>query len=542
MGVLNTRLVKAYCNFDKRVSTLIILIKFWTRKLDIPKVLLNSYALSLMTIYALQHCSQPLLPCLQDVGSWPLSDPVNRVHFENSLDPSTLRCVVTFASVQSLKPTSNSSSIGKRCVLVQGLAIYLLLCVLATLLCHFFTFYGDTFKYKNHGVSIRKRYKTSRLSLANQAQQHNQHRSGKDFYSPLVVQDPFDLFHNVTRQLPPHQLHRFKLGCTNAATELQGLMEAPSSASISSLFAGRNTPSIPTTGLSEVDISHNDIDESHDDDDDDVSREAHDDIDGSHDDDDVSHEVHDDIDGSHEDIDRSHEDLVLLFDDPSEVGSTCLQMSLSQEQICKVLKGEEYSLLKTRLDELDWSSLEVQYGLGQLVLMRMIRFLTSRLDFQCEHIADELSLLDDVDKLKEQKATIGSERHEEHAEVATRKRELKEPPVGLPAKKSKRSFYSSSALEVLQDYVAQNGHYCNYVCSSDMKKLEVAKLINKARAGNIRFMAATELSSVSDKPGLCFKMGLASSTPQAVTFTLQLVSGTAVDLNLLVQLLAKALL
>ena len=117
LGVLNTRLIKAYCEFDQRVVILIRLLKYWAREHHIPRLNLNSYALTLMMIYALQHCSPAVVPCLQEPNSWPLKGDKHDFHVENNVDPLlTYPSDVHFTSVQSLKPTLNSSSIGKMCV------------------------------------------------------------------------------------------------------------------------------------------------------------------------------------------------------------------------------------------------------------------------------------------------------------------------------------------------------------------------------------------------------------------------------------------
>ena len=71
LGPYNTRLLRAYYEFDARVATLVPILRMWFRFIGIPRSQLNSYCISLMLIYALQHATPPVLPCLQNPGSWP---------------------------------------------------------------------------------------------------------------------------------------------------------------------------------------------------------------------------------------------------------------------------------------------------------------------------------------------------------------------------------------------------------------------------------------------------------------------------------------
>lgn len=123
LALLNTRLLRAYFQFDERVVVLVCLLKYWARKCEIPRMMLNSYTLTLMMIHVLQNCSPPVLPYLQNCYSrrplkqqkmdiWPLrgSEPF----LENDLE---LMCIfprdVHFTSAISLQPSLNSSSISE---------------------------------------------------------------------------------------------------------------------------------------------------------------------------------------------------------------------------------------------------------------------------------------------------------------------------------------------------------------------------------------------------------------------------------------------
>ena len=70
----NSRLLKAYLNFDPRVIPLLLILRTWIRICGVSgigRTQLNNYALALMLIYSLQRANPPVLPSLQSPGPWP---------------------------------------------------------------------------------------------------------------------------------------------------------------------------------------------------------------------------------------------------------------------------------------------------------------------------------------------------------------------------------------------------------------------------------------------------------------------------------------
>ena len=77
-GPANTRLMQAYSQFDDRFALLVPFVRLWVKHIGSRhsssgryRFNLTSYGVSLMLIYSLQHCTPPVLPCLQSPGAWP---------------------------------------------------------------------------------------------------------------------------------------------------------------------------------------------------------------------------------------------------------------------------------------------------------------------------------------------------------------------------------------------------------------------------------------------------------------------------------------
>ena len=118
LGILNTRLIKAYCDFDERVGILIRVLKCWAREHGLLRSQFNSYALSLMMIFALQHSSPPVLPCLQKLGPWPKNmewhGQQHHPLLENDMDYELVKpAMVHFIPPESLQRSLNTQDTGE---------------------------------------------------------------------------------------------------------------------------------------------------------------------------------------------------------------------------------------------------------------------------------------------------------------------------------------------------------------------------------------------------------------------------------------------
>ncbi|XP_019853366.1 PREDICTED: speckle targeted PIP5K1A-regulated poly(A) polymerase-like [Amphimedon queenslandica] len=239
LGPYNSKLLKAYLNFDKRVSPLLYLLKSWLRicgVMGFKRTQINNYSLSLMLIYALQKTSPPVLPCFQDPRTWPLNMEwygragfMLRKHEAEYIDGWK----VDFVNPNSLLPSKNSSSI-------------------AELARHFFNFYSAVFSFSNHAVTVHTPLLLTiqdavQLSLQDPTHQESMTESGGMKISPLCVQDPFDLLHNVTKAVTPSTLNALVEEMKQAVLVMDNLLSASPSLhnlGILSLFVCQ-TPTSP---------------------------------------------------------------------------------------------------------------------------------------------------------------------------------------------------------------------------------------------------------------------------------------------------------
>lgn len=173
--LLNTRLLKAYASLDKRVAQLGVVVKLWANSTNIcgsSKGHLSSYAFVLMSIYFLQ-VSDTRLPCLQQGG---MLDNI----FEKDDEIET----------QVREESADGWALD------EDLSLY-------TLVCKFFEFYTQDFKWGSEVVSIRL---ARRLNA--DAEEFNllaRHNDCGDKCPRIDIEDPFDRSRNLSDVLRSKQ-------------------------------------------------------------------------------------------------------------------------------------------------------------------------------------------------------------------------------------------------------------------------------------------------------------------------------------------------
>ena len=136
----NTQLMRAYYDFNPSLSLLVPVVRMWARFVGLTRMSLNNYAVSLLLIYALQHTTPPVLPCLQNTGAWPR----NMEWFatkgfaattgvsQGRISPGGWKC--EFTSPGSLMPSKNTASVGETllqvvsCMLLAELVSVIMTC------------------------------------------------------------------------------------------------------------------------------------------------------------------------------------------------------------------------------------------------------------------------------------------------------------------------------------------------------------------------------------------------------------------------------
>ena len=96
------------------------MLRLWARQSKIKRAVLSSYAITLMAIYALQHATPPVLPCLQDPRGWPknmewfgtqgFSGAAHNIE-HSVVEVGGWSCA--FTPPGSLQPSQNSASVGE---------------------------------------------------------------------------------------------------------------------------------------------------------------------------------------------------------------------------------------------------------------------------------------------------------------------------------------------------------------------------------------------------------------------------------------------
>ena len=157
-----------------------------------------------MVIYALQRCTPPVLPCLQDIEEWPLTTATGS---ESTRPYSEVEgWPFSFYPIENLQPSLNQQGLG----LLMNVNFVLLVCYKCTfvgaLLNHFVSFYSTTFDFKNTSISIQSSTMLDIKSAIEASKSYISSGSTRVFkVGPVCVQDPVELSHNVSQNLmiPP---------------------------------------------------------------------------------------------------------------------------------------------------------------------------------------------------------------------------------------------------------------------------------------------------------------------------------------------------
>eukprot|EP00117_Sycon_ciliatum_P038515 scpid66678/ scgid28605/ Terminal uridylyltransferase 7; Zinc finger CCHC domain-containing protein 6 len=173
LGVHNSNMISKYAEIDKRFSVLSILIKGVAKKCSIANVRegsLSSYAYIMMVIYFLQRTSPPVLPCLQELWEKTDDQPEPPVNIEMSWN------VYFFDDIENLSKVWDGQGKNKQSV--------------GELWLEFLRFYSE-FDFTKYAVTPRTSEMVEVSSLS--------HIGGRS--KSLVIEDPFNLSHNLGRQM-----------------------------------------------------------------------------------------------------------------------------------------------------------------------------------------------------------------------------------------------------------------------------------------------------------------------------------------------------
>mmetsp|Transcript_32229 Transcript_32229/g.92763 ORF Transcript_32229/g.92763 Transcript_32229/m.92763 type:complete len:732 (-) Transcript_32229:62-2257(-) len=167
LGVRNSQLLCAYCQYDDRVRQLGRLVKDWAKRHELVGTAdgcLNSYAYMLLVIHFLQQMQPPVVPNLQALATEPVRVVDTKWGCEDYWDTKFVD------DVQSLPPSANSMSLGE-------------------LLMRFFHFFTHVFDWHAHAVCMRLNGPGVSVDKYTLCTAINEEQ--------WYVEDPFDLKHNL---------------------------------------------------------------------------------------------------------------------------------------------------------------------------------------------------------------------------------------------------------------------------------------------------------------------------------------------------------
>jgi len=188
LGYYNTKLMYAYHKLDPRVGSVGLLVKQWARNYELLNSSdghMNSYAWTLLTIFFLMNTNPPVIPNLQDLAD-------KELIIKDSRWGVVADCYCQFWEHTHVIPRSrNRENIWS---LIYG----------------FFTFY-TTFDWDAHAICIRyalteKANSTTKISENMPGPVNAKYVPKSALFcadEPWVVEDPFDIRHNLAANSTP---------------------------------------------------------------------------------------------------------------------------------------------------------------------------------------------------------------------------------------------------------------------------------------------------------------------------------------------------
>ena len=208
LAIANSQLLKEYCNFDGRFKALAWVVKKWAKFYDLndnKSGTFSSYALTIMAVHFCQE--QGILPCLQYSNRPAEGAAIS--HFETAADYKT-RTAATLAAPALPSPLATAeppaTAPDERTTLDLWFG---------------WLEYYSAFDFSSKDVSI---------APPNPAAGYRNRRTMQD-RSDVVVHDPFDALHNLTRGVQRTGSERFKLQLAASKRAMTALAEDPGSPS-----------------------------------------------------------------------------------------------------------------------------------------------------------------------------------------------------------------------------------------------------------------------------------------------------------------------
>jgi len=174
LALRNTALINSYMTCDTRVASIMFTVRKLAKCFGLSggrsSCEVNPYALTLMVIHYLQNMQPPVLPCLQ------------KCHETAEYQVSQWNCAYCSNCSDEFR-SSNKMSV-------------------AALLSGFFHFYS-VYDYKSNGICIHRSSVTTRDAICDEVNKFQLGDASNEFRfsSPLIVQDPFKLTHNLTHNV-----------------------------------------------------------------------------------------------------------------------------------------------------------------------------------------------------------------------------------------------------------------------------------------------------------------------------------------------------